>query len=175
MDELERNLASVVAEMALKLDLRDTPLSLNYPLATLNALTNAALDMAGMQAALEAFARAHEAEWGLLGVEALSEGFCLTVPGRGVARMRDTAPGGAFLGELLAAVRRHGATVEDALAVFRRHGERVRVERVDSPEFDWLVYFEDGRPDAFRYCLSQHDGHVSYHRFSKADYDAFAF
>ena len=68
-----------------------------------------------------------------------------------------------------------GATAEDLLAAFRRHSSHVHVEPVDNDEFDLLVYFEDGVPDDFRYCIDTHDGFASYHRFSKEDYEAFGF
>jgi hypothetical protein len=40
-------------------------------------------------------------------------------------------------------------------------------------DFDYLVYFEDGRPDAFRYCLTQEGHHIIYHRFTADDYNDF--
>ena len=52
----------------------------------------------------------------------------------------------------------------------------VHAERMpQNEEFDWLVYFEDGKPDAFFYCLKDDMGHVTYHRFTREDYEAFGF
>lgn len=175
MNALERNLCGVIAEMAMKLDIRDMPLSLNYPLKSLNGLMGTALDMQGMRRALDVFGAEHEREYGRLLVSEHEEGFCLTVPAEGVAHMRGHAPSAAFLCDLLNAVKHPGTTVERLIGVFERHGGHVHAERVENDEFDWLVYFEDGIPDDFRYCIDAHDGHISYHRFSKADYDAFEF
>ena len=58
---------------------------------------------------------------------------------------------------------------------FRRHGEHVHVEALHNGEFDWLVYFEDGKPDAYCYCIADEGCHLTYHRFTKEDYEAFGF
>ena len=42
--------------------------------------------------------------------------------------------------------------------------------------FDYLVYFEDGTPDSYRYCIKlDDDGDAVYHRFTPEDYAAFGF
>ena len=51
----------------------------------------------------------------------------------------------------------------------------MHVEALHNGEFDWLVYFEDGRPDAYCYCIADEGCHLTYHRFTKADYEAFGF
>lgn len=96
-------------------------------------------------------------------------------PPRAWARVVSQAPAAAFLRDLIHTAQLPGATAEDLLAAFRRHSSHVHVEPVDNDEFDWLVYFEDGVPDDFRYCIDTHDGFASYHRFSMEDYEAFGF
>ena len=108
-------------------------------------------------------------------VEPHEDGFCLAIPAEGVARVVAQAPAAAFLRDLIHTAQTPGATADDLLAAFRRHSDRVHVEPVDNDEFDLLVYFEDGVPDDFRYCIDQHDGFASYHRFSREDYEAFGF
>jgi hypothetical protein len=44
------------------------------------------------------------------------------------------------------------------------------VEESPDEDFDCLVYFEDGQPDSFRYCLTQEGCHVIYHRFTIEDF-----
>lgn len=41
--------------------------------------------------------------------------------------------------------------------------------------FDYLVYFEDGIPDDYRYCLSLEGEHMIYHKFTPEDYEDFGF
>ena len=63
----------------------------------------------------------------------------------------------------------------ELLAVFNRYGDRVHVEELHNGEFDWLISFEDGQPDAYRYCIADEGCHLTYHRFTKEDYEAFGF
>jgi hypothetical protein len=65
--------------------------------------------------------------------------------------------------------------MEDVFAVFRKYSDSVHIESVSHGEFDYLVYFEDGQPDSFRYCLTEEGEHVIYHRFTIEDYRDFSF
>ncbi|HIS42248.1 MAG TPA: DUF3877 family protein [Candidatus Limiplasma pullicola] len=175
MNTLEQNLSGVIAEMALKLGLTGVPLSLNYPCASLGRMLGVADDPQALQPALDAFFAARKDLFGAAEAVPHEDGFCLTIPAEGVARVMSQAPAAAFLRDLIQTAQTPGATADDLLAAFRRHSDRVHVEPVDNDEFDLLVYFEDGVPDDFRYCIDQHDGFASYHRFSREDYEAFGF
>ena len=173
--KLEQNLTGVIVEMALKMGLSRAPLSLNYPCASLGRMLGVADDPQALQPALDAFFAARKALFGAAEAVPHEDGFCLTIPAEGVARVMSQAPAAAFLRDLIQTAQTPGATADDLLAAFRRHSDRVHVEPVDNDEFDLLVYFEDGVPDDFRYCIDQHDGFASYHRFSREDYEAFGF
>ena len=54
--------------------------------------------------------------------------------------------------------------MDQVVEVFRKYSDKVHAETADSDEFDMLVYFEDGEPDPFVYCLADEMGHVTYHR-----------
>ena len=171
---LTHNLTGVVAEMCLKMGMALPNVSLNYPTATLNALLGASLSQHEMSRVLEDFCVQTEDTLGGVTFTPHETGFCLTVPGQGVRYAMQHAPGLDFLRDLVHTVGR-GCTFEELLSVFRKYSGRVHVQTVDNPEFDHLVYFEDGKPDGFYYCVHEHDGRVEYHRFSKADYEAFGF
>lgn len=175
MNTLEQNLSGVIAEMALKLGLTGVPLSLNYPCASLGRMLGVADDPQALQPALDAFFAARKDLFGAAEAVPHEDGFCLAIPAEGVARVVAQAPAAAFLRDLIHTAQTPGATADDLLAVFRRHSSHVHVESVSNGEFDLLVYFEDGVPDGFRYCIDRHDGFVSYHRFSREDYEAFCF
>ena len=73
----------------------------------------------------------------------------------------------------------NGLTVsfDDILAVFHQFSDKVHCEKLEgNEEFDYLVYFEDGTPDSYRYCIKlDDDGDAVYHRFTPEDYAAFGF
>lgn len=58
---------------------------------------------------------------------------------------------------------------------FHKYSDHVHVEKVSHGEFDYLVYFEDGKPDSFRYCITDEGCHMIYHRFTVEDYEEFGF
>lgn len=175
VSKFEQNLSGVIVEMALKLGLNNAPLSLNYPCASLGRMLGVEADPQALKPALEAFFAARAGLYGAVHVEPHEDGFCLAISAEGVARVVAQAPAAAFLRDLIHTAQTPGATADDLLAAFRRHSDRVHVEPAGNDEFDLLVYFEDGVPDDFRYCIDQHDGFASYHRFSREDYEAFGF
>lgn len=168
------SLTGVAAEMCLKMGMTLPTIRLNYPTASLNALLNTRLTQEQMADALADFSAQTTQTLGGVSATPFENGYCLTLPAQGVAYAMAHAPGLDFLKDLVNTVSR-GCGEEELLALFRRYSAHVHVEKVDSPEFDTLVYFEDGVPDAFYYCLHAHGGRVEYHRFSKADYEAFGF
>ena len=46
-------------------------------------------------------------------------------------------------------VSKHGVTIDEVLDQFYKHSDHVHVEKATHGEFDYLVYFEDGKPDEF--------------------------
>lgn len=175
MDALAQNVFDMLEEGQLKLGYRREAVRLYYPLSSLNALLGASHDRAGMLDALAAFSRENAGFFGPIAVSARGDTFCLTVPPEGSEAVHARADAHGFLAEFLRVVSRHGATMDEALAVFRRHSDRVVVEPLDCADFDVLVYFADGKPDAYRYCIAREPEHLTYHRFTQADYEAFGF
>lgn len=175
MHPLAQNLFDAIEEGQLKLGYRPETLRLYYPLASLNALMGASLDRAQMREALARFAQDHRETFGEIAVSNRGDRFCLAVPPEGAAFVHSRTDEQGFLAEFIRTVGRHGATIYELLAVFRRHSDHVVVRRLEGGEFDYLVYFEDGQPDAYRYCIAEEPCHLTYHRFTEADYDAFGF
>ena len=75
--------------------------------------------------------------------------------------------------QLICLLYTSGCTMEELLAQFHKHSDHVRVEELHNGEFDWLIEFEDGEPDEYRYCIADEGGHLTYHRFTREDYEAF--
>ena len=72
-------------------------------------------------------------------------------------------------------IARHGCTLDEVMDVFHAYSEHVHVEKTTGTGFDYLVYFEDGIPDDYRYCLSLEGEHMIYHKFTPEDYEDFGF
>ena len=174
-EALERNVIALVQEFQVKLgDSRDA-IALYYPLDSLNRLLGGALDAYEMLKALSRFGEATRATLGGVTATGKSGLFCLRVPAAGVEYVHASQPDPAFLRDFIAAISRHGVELEEIISVFRRYSSQVCVERIDSEEFDTLIYFQDGSPDDFRYCVKIEGPHAVYHRFTPEDYAALGF
>ena len=60
--------------------------------------------------------------------------------------------------------------MEQVLTLFGRYCDQVCVKQVVEGDFDYVIYFQNETPDAYRYCFSVEGEHVIYHRFLKEDY-----
>ena len=205
---LRKNLTDMVTESQIKLGYAQMPTAFYYPVESLERLLGmeplpdaradlpdadrayfAAARLARMQGVLEDFAAENADRFGQIGVSHNGERFCLRVSAEGARIIHETVPQPAFLVELIRCLEGHPSE-EALLDVFRRHGEGAGdhgggarpgnvVTRRIGGEFDLLVYFGDGEPDDYRYCLKFEgepgpDGHrhVIFHRFTPADYEA---
>ena len=73
---------------------------------------------------------------------------------------------------MIAVVGTHYATMSQVEEVFEKYSAGVCRERMDTEDFDELLYFEDGVPDEDYYCFKTEGEHLIYHRFTKEDYQA---
>lgn len=174
-DALGQSVVDAIEEGQLKLGYREETIRLYYPLSSLCTLLHREMDAEQMTRALAEFAGQARGELGEIEVSRRGDRFCLAVGPQGAAWVHAHTDKNGFLADFIAAIGRHGCTMDELLAVFRRHGGHVRVEALHNGEFDWLVYFEDGKPDAYCYCIADEGCHLTYHRFTRADYEAFGF
>ena len=103
----------------------------------------------------------------------LSEGdrICFRIPAEGAAYVHEKLEAPPFLRELVACFAGHDVTPERVCALFSRWSAHVRCESADWEGVDLVFYFEDGIPDEFRYCVTFDEGHASYHRYLREDYE----
>ncbi len=174
-DYLFGNIVDVIEEGQLKLGYRPETIRLYYPLDSLNGFLGTQLDAPGMMDALCAFASQHADRLGEVAVSRRGRRFCLAVPPQGAAYVHAKTNPEGFLARFIALIAQHGTRLDDVIALFERYSSCVIVKRFEAGEFDALIRFADGKPDAFYYCLTDEGCHLTYHRFTRADYEAFGF
>ena len=150
---LEKSLTDVIQEAQLKIGYDHHPITLYYP--------------------PESVAR-------LLGTpeeDADDKRFCFHISAEGTQYVHEQLPDPAFLRAFLQVMRGLTVSFDDILAVFHQFSDKVHCEKLEgNEEFDYLVYFEDGTPDSYRYSIKlDDDGDAVYHRFTPEDYAAFGF
>ncbi len=171
-ERLERNVQDMIAEQQIKLGYLEESVRLYYPLESLNGLLGEEYNDLEMASLLEKFFYAAREKYGEVEVTEEDGRFCLCLPPQAGKYVHEHIEDYAFLRELIEAVAGHGHTFEELLAIFRKYSGCVHVEPTSHGEFDYLVYFQDGLPDEFVYCIRAEGAHVTYHRFTKADFES---
>ncbi|MBQ9886714.1 MAG: DUF3877 family protein [Lachnospiraceae bacterium] len=174
-NRLEQNIIDVMTEQQLKLGYRSEVVRLYYPLLSLNRFLGTEYDAVQMKAALDEFCEYASERLGRITITNKKDRFCFVMPPQAGDYVHEHADENGFLYELIKQVEKHGVTINDVLDIFKKYSDEVHFEQVDNGEFDYLVYFEDGRPDDFRYCITDEGAHVIYHRYTKEDYEDFGF
>lgn len=169
---LKTNIWDSVKEEQVKLGYRREVIRLYYPLGSLNAFLGTDCDTESIYPVLREFAAEQKPELGEMYISNDGDRFCLRLAEQASEYIHEHTPGSGFLYDFIAVIGRHGSSMEEVISVFKKYSEHVHAEELDNGEFDYLVYFEDGKPDAYRYCLTDEGHHIIYHRFTKEDYEA---
>ena len=177
LDRLEKNLYDNILEAQVKLGYEGRPMSLNYTFSSLCHLAGAEKDK--LEQTLSEFAEKVSPVFGDITFHTINGGYCITVPKEGTAYVYNDADGKEFIRAFIGLIRSH-PSMEEVIGLFREYSDNVAVIDMVNDEFDKLVYFTDGKPDDYRYCLASEeeiDGstHITYHRFIKEDYDELGF
>jgi hypothetical protein len=165
----------VIKEEQVKLGYRREVIRLYYPLLSLNRFLKTELCIEEMKKVLQEFCDMEQSRLGSTEVSNKGERFCLCFSPEATEYVHTHTEQKGFLYDFIETISRHGVSVEDVIAQFKKYSDCVHVEKVSNGEFDYLVYFEDGQPDSFRYCLTDEGCHVIYHRFTIEDYNDFGF
>lgn len=174
-EDLERNICDVVFEDQIKLGYRSEVIRLYYPLASLNRLMGKECTRQQMAGVLEEFSHIAAGRLGAVEVTNRGDQFCLRIPPEGADYVHSTRDENDFLVKFIEAISSHNCGIEDIINIFRQYSDRIFVGKMENEEFDYLLYFEDGKPNDYRYCVALEGCHATYHRFTPGDYEEFGF
>lgn len=172
-EKLMQNIMDVIAEEQIKLGYRSEVIYLYYPLKSLNSLLGTDSDIYGMNINLSEFSEYAGEYLGKIGISNRKERFCIAIPPEGADYVHEHMGENDFLKSFINAVSKHGCTMEDIVGVFGQYSKNVTVRKIDDGEFDYLIYFTDGKPNDYMYCIKFEGCHAGYHRFTKDDYLSF--
>ena len=175
IEPLKKHIIDTMEEQQLKLGYLRETVRLYYPLSSLNRFLQVEASVEEMQKHLKDFAGGLSDTLGQIGISNDGERFCLAIPPEGAEYAHTHVKPDGFLADLIACVGRHGSTWEEVRAIFYKHSDSVHVQEMNNGEFNYLVYFKDGEPDDYRYCIADEGHHVTYHRYTKEDYEDFGF
>ena len=172
---LKNNIIDSIKEEQVKLGYRKETIRFYYPLSSLNRYLNSDLDAKGMQAELEHFAAGLTGDLGETGISHTGDRFCIRLSETATEWVHDHTPQSGFIYDFVDIISKHGITLDDILSCFKKYSESVAVKNLSNGEFNYLIYFENGIPDDYRYCLTEETDHFIYHRFTVEDYRDYDF
>jgi len=170
--ELKENLIDVIKECHTKIGYSENAMSFYYPVKALNRFLDSNLSLNEMGNALEGFAEDVKEDLGQLKFKLEGDRYRITVPKKGSVYVNEHIPDSPFLKEFVAETIRPGCDIESILVIFNKYSEKVICKNLCNEEFEYLIYFEDGQPDHYRYCLEFEFGRAIYHRFTPKEYEA---
>ena len=171
----EQMLIDLIKEEQVKLGYRSEAIRFYFPLDSLNHSFNTQFSAGEMTAALTETLAAYEGGLGPIQVSCRKDRFEFRLTNTATDYVHANTPSTGFIYDFIEVIARHGISMDEVLQVFRRFSDKVHVERVDYDDFDYIVYFEDGVPDSYIYCMSEEGHHIIYHRFTKTDFEAYHF
>ena len=161
--KLEQNITDTIKESQIKLGFTPNAVTLFYPLDSPKAIKGGEMIKAIDEYKSEILScKASLAQDGRIAV---------TVSEESVRAIHEKVEASPFLVEFIGAVK-EGCSLERAAEIFRKYNDKAVITAAPDDEFDLLAYFPDGEPDGCRYCLQDDLGGITYHRFTKLDYDA---
>ncbi len=174
-NRLEQNIVDMVKEEQAKLGYCSETVRFYYPLQSLNQLLQTELDTEAMMEMLVHFFALRSDKYGAVEVSEKNQRFCVKMPPKAADYIHETTSDTEFIVELVNVFRDHNSTLDDVVELFKSYSNNVAIEKKSNEEFDYLIYFADGKPDDYRYLISCHHGHMTYHRFMIEDYDEMGF
>lgn len=169
--KLRRNIFDVIKEEQVKLGYRKEAIRLYYPIQSLNRLLDTQLGEVDMKSALKAFAKSVEDELGIIKISSDNNRFCFFLPEQATEFIYKNTEQDGFIHDFIATVAKHHVSIDELIELFGKYSDHVHFEKVNHGEFDYIIYFEDGKPDDYRYCLTDEGEHFIYHRYTKEDYE----
>lgn len=174
-EEMKDNLMDIIKEEQAKLGYRKETIRLYYTLGSLNHLLKIKCDISGMKEILSDFCREVSEFFGNIEISNNGERFCFKIPDKGAEYVHDNLSDDEFICGLVRLVADHSCTIEKVKEYFLKFSDDIHYEKISNGEFDYLLYFNKGKPDKYYYCFTIDEFHVIYHRFLKHDYEDFGF
>ena len=167
------NIIDQIKEAQLKLGYAKETVRLYYPAASLNALLGTdAKDEKELLNILEhepAFSDCVLGELTFAGHKGRIE---VRILPEGAEYVHREVPEPVFLKRLITLFEtNHHCSLEAICKLFSEFDENYVCEKVpEDMGFDYVLYFPDGKVDAYYYCIKEEMEHTIYHRFTKEDF-----
>ena len=169
---LEKVICDTIKEEQIKLGYEKETIRLYYPMSSLeHILEEDITDAAKLNEALAVFTDKVKDKLGKLQISHSEDRYCILIPPEGAVYVHENCKDNPFLIDFINVIRNHDCKLEQILAVFHAYSDQVQCIRSEIEDFDYVIYFTDGKLDDYRYCIKFEHGHTIYHRFTRRDFE----
>lgn len=169
---LEKHVIDTMKEWQMKIGNFDSDLRLYYPKASLCDYLGLDREIENeiLAQTVEKYFADHGEVLGKICVEAGQERFCILVGKEGCDYVEQNVPEPEFLTEFLEVLKNQDMSgVHKCFEGYaKRYGTKVCIEK---EEEGTVFYFEDEKIDPYWYCVDENEFGITYHRFTKSDYE----
>lgn len=176
-NELERQLIDTIKEWQIKIGYQKGHMRLYYPADSLKRMLKLPQDTSirGLDAALQTFSETTAERLGRINISSKEGRYCLDISEKGCEYIADQIPEPEFLKQFLHTITFPGNTLAQVRSCFSRAASEAGVTYLEKDEehggLGHVFYFPDGDPDEYVYCVEEDDFGLTYHRFTREDYD----
>ena len=172
---LEKHITDTIREWQVKIGYEGGTMKLYYPAESLRR--SLSLDETeDLDAALAAFCKEVQPRLGTLAISAVKDRYCMEIPEEGCSYIERKIPVPELLQNLLQVITTPGNTMEQVRNCFSSYAEKMHttVEENASEEHEMghVFSFLDPSVDEYCYCVEENEFGLTYHRFSREDYEA---
>lgn len=168
--KLENNIFYVIKEQEIKLGYIKADTRLFYPLKSLNFLLETNLNLDTVILKLNSYFNKNNIYRGITASQS-NEKIRLDIPSNIVEYIHNLeAVSSNFLNEFTALIQKENISFIEIFKLFNKYSSTI-IKKIDSKDFDYIVYFKNQKPDDFIYCFKQESKYISYHRFTKNDFN----
>lgn len=173
---LKKHIIDTIKEWQLKIGYKEGNMKLYYPGDSLVSLLG--IEITGktfentLTQTLTAFCNEVEPVLGRIQITGSYERYCLDIPAKGCAYIAETVPDSEFLKLFLDTLTRPGSTMTQIRECFAAYATSHGSEYVDCAKGNThTFYFVDNTLDEYVYWVEENEFGLTYHRFTRADYE----
>ena len=176
-EHLERHIIDTIKEWQMKIGYKEENMRLYYPDVSLIGMLELPeeTDEKELKKALAIFAEIVSERLGKIEISNVGERYCLNVPAEGCRYISEKVQDAELLKRLLEVLNKRENDMEPVRKVFEDYAmehQGICVEEDHEKDGLGLVfYYTSEDVDPYVYCMEQDDFGITYHRFSRPDYN----
>ena len=177
IEQLERHIIDTIKEWQMKIGYQEENMRLYYPDVSLIGMLELpdGITEKELKKNLAVFAEIVSERLGQIEISNVGERYCLNVPAEGCKYISEKIPDSELLKNLLVVLDRRENDMDQVRKVFQDYAtehQGICVEEDHENEGLGLVfYYTSEETDPYVYCMEQDDFGITYHRFSRPDYN----